>query len=144
MARRCFASPENAGEARAIASRAAAANRRNIAISLWFISSLLRGACHRARIRAIRWLAMTVVRSRLDQRIAVFGQMQDLRDADLDRRCDGNEFGPLSVLAFERIDGVEADIDTDALRHQALDSLAGGIVGLEQIDTGAKCHDLDR
>src|SRR2546430_459373 len=83
-------------------------------------------------------LAMTAARSWRDQRIAVFGQMQDLRDADLYRRRDRKEFRPLAGLTLDRVDGVEANIDAHALRDKALDRLAAGVVGPEQVDAGAE------
>src|SRR3954464_15897007 len=80
-------------------------------------------------------LAMTA-RLRANQRKSVFGQRQDLPDADLDRNRLGNEFGPLAGFAFDGVDGVEADVEFDALRDQALDAAAVGIFGAQQIDPG--------
>ncbi len=52
--------------------------------------------------------------------------------------------GRLPALTFERIDGVEADVETRALRDQALDHLAVGIFRAQQLDAGTERHNLDR
>jgi hypothetical protein len=56
--------------------------------------------------------------------MSVFGQRQNLSDADLDRGRRGNEFRSLAGLALDRIHGIEADIETHALRDQAFDPLS--------------------
>src|ERR1700722_1699860 len=61
---------------------------------------------------------------RPNQGISVFGERQNLSDADLDRGRRGNEFRPLAGLALDRIHGVEADIETHALRDHAFDPLS--------------------
>src|SRR3982075_3840621 len=78
------------------------------------------------------------------QRIAVFGQEQNLGDADLHRCRGGDVVRTLAGLALQRIDGVEADIDPRALRHQAFDELAVGIFRAQQLDARAERDDLDR
>src|ERR1039457_3627277 len=65
---------------------------------------------------------------RPNQGISVFGKRQDLPDADLNRRRRGNEFRPLAGFAFDRTHGIEADIETHALRDQTFDPLAAGVV----------------
>ncbi len=52
--------------------------------------------------------------------------------------------GRLPLSRSTRIDGVEADIEPHALRDQALDRLAVGVVGAQQIDAGTERHHLDR
>src|SRR4051812_42642905 len=84
-------------------------------------------AIHRAtrsKLDCFATLAMSLINLWSNQRIAIFGQQQNLRDADLHRGCGGNEVRPLAGLALEAVDGIEADIETGALRHQALDPLA--------------------
>src|SRR5215210_1594612 len=82
------------------------------------------------------WRPARSQQSRPHQRVSVLGQKQNLRDADLHRRGRRDEFRTLTRLAFERVDGVEADVETRALRHQALDHLAIGILRAQQLDAG--------
>src|SRR3984885_15877858 len=80
---------------------------------------------------------------RPNQCISVFGQRENLPAADLNRGPRGNEFRPLAGFALDRIHGIEADIETYALRDQALDPFAVGVVRVQQIDARTERHDLD-
>src|SRR5438445_9307910 len=51
---------------------------------------------------------------RANQYIAVFGQRQNLPDADLNRGRYRNEVRPLAGLALDGINGIEADIEAYA------------------------------
>src|SRR5215831_3162755 len=59
-----------------------------------------------------------------DQSISVFGERQDLANAELNGGGVGNDLGPLSRLALDRVDGIQADVETHALRDQAFHQLA--------------------
>src|SRR5882757_8356603 len=129
MATRCgFVSAANADVANAIERMAAVARRRNMTkLPKLFIRHCeptgranarpMTGSAKQSivpqkeRMDCFASLAMTVLLSRSDQRVTILGQQQNLRDADLHWCCRGNEVRPLAGLAFQRIDGVEADID---------------------------------
>src|SRR5580692_7370175 len=78
-----------------------------------------------------------------NQCVSVFGQRQDLSDAELNRGRNPDEFRSLAGFALDRVHGIEADIETHALRDQALDPFAVGVVRVEQIDARTERHDLD-
>ena len=90
-----------------------------------------------------RFTAMTSCNG-LNQGIAVFGQRQDLPDPDLNRRRGRDILRPLAGFALDRIHGIEADVELDALRDQALDQFAVGIIRKQQIDARSERHHLDR
>src|SRR3954447_14709179 len=83
-------------------------------------------------------------RLRPDQSISVFGERQDLSDPDLNRCRGRNILRPLAGVALDRVDGVEADVELDALRGQAFDQLAIGIVRKQKLDARPERHHLDR
>src|ERR1700723_1129582 len=65
---------------------------------------------------------------RPNQCISVFGQGENVSDADLNRGRCRDEFRPLAGFALDRINGIETDVETHALRDQALDPFAVGVV----------------
>src|ERR1700722_2429371 len=77
---------------------------------------------------------------RPNQCISVFGQRENLPDADLNRGRRGNEFRPLAGFALDRIHGIEADIEAYALRNHPLHAFAAVLAGVYSIRGPTERH----
>src|SRR4051794_12632879 len=62
---------------------------------------------------------------------AVFAQRQDLCDADLHRDRERDDCRALAGFTLDAVDGVQADVELDALRDQTFDTLPVGIFGAQ-------------
>src|SRR5690348_6438827 len=78
-----------------------------------------------------------------DQRIAVFRKRQDVPDADLNRRRGRDDGRPLACLAFDGLERIYADVESDTLRDQALDADSAGVLRPQQIDARTERDHLD-
>src|SRR5450759_3439396 len=150
MATRCgfVVSAATPVEVKAIASRMIVAKRRSITNHQQYDPSLRAERSNPlllcCSMDCFAPLAMTAQFSWPNQCIAVFGQRQNLPDADLNRNCGGNDARPFAGFAFDGIDRIQADIETHSLPDQTLDPLAVGVLRPQQIDPRTECHHLDR
>src|SRR5689334_8221512 len=143
-------SAASADEATAIDSAAAVARRRNIEKLL----GLLPRHCERGEAihsffpRQDGLLRRSAPRNDENglwsyQSISVFGQMQYLPDADLDRGRGRNDLRAAAGLAFDGVDGIQTHVDAHPLRNQALDLLARRAFAAQHLDAGTECDHLD-
>src|SRR5581483_9986135 len=153
-------SAASADEASAIDSAAAVARRRNMGNSLvcyFVIASEARVARVSQRVRPSR--AGPMINSAIPgtphiacaragylwsyQCIAVFGEKQYLPDADLHRCRSWDDLRPPAGLALDGVDGIEAHVETYALRNQAFDLLARRAVAAQDLNAGTERDHFD-
>jgi hypothetical protein len=66
---------------------------------------------------------------RSHQRIAIFSKQQYLPDANLNRGRGGDDLRSLAGFALDRVDRIQAHVETHALRNKAFNLFAIAIAG---------------